>query len=70
MVEWEKESFLEDRMYLSKVVGFQLWMQREMENRVNKLPSLGYDEVAEIKVAVTTMAFKNGEIIDLLRKRG
>lgn len=22
MVEWEKESFLEDRMYLSKVVGF------------------------------------------------
>lgn len=41
-----------------------------MENRVNKLPSLGYDEVSEIKVAVTTMAFKNGEIIDLLRKRG
>ena len=41
-----------------------------MENRVEKLPSLGYDEVDRCEVAVTTMAFKNGEIIHKLRERG
>ncbi len=41
-----------------------------MERRLAKLPNLGYDDVPEVKVAVTTMAFKNGEIINMLRERG
>lgn len=41
-----------------------------MEKRLSQLPNLGYDEVADCKIAVTTMAFKNGEIIKLLKERG
>lgn len=35
------------------------------------LPDLGYeDEPQDIKIAVTTFAFKNHEIINLLKQRG
>jgi len=46
-----------------------------METRLNRLPDLGYEEsvtdgTETIKVAVTTLAFKNAEMIHLLRERG
>ena len=50
--------------------GFQLWIQTEMMKRLNQTPALDFDEDSEVKVAVTTMAFKNSKIIQLLRKRG
>ena len=42
-----------------------------MQKRLQETHPL-YDEPAtdELKVAVTTMAFKNGKIINLLRERG
>lgn len=43
-----------------------------MENKLSQLPDLGYEEepVKEIKVAVTTFAFDNADLINLLRTRG
>ena len=41
-----------------------------MEQKLSKIPSLHYDTEVEVRVAVTSMAFHNGEIIKLLRDRG
>ena len=43
-----------------------------MERRLKQLPDLGYEEDIqyEIKVAVTTFAYKNGSMIKALRERG
>lgn len=43
-----------------------------MEERLTKCPDLGFEDepTARIEVAVTTLAFKNAEIINLLRERG
>lgn len=34
------------------------------------MPNLGYDEVESVEIAVTTLAFRNAEIINLLKERG
>jgi len=43
-----------------------------MEERLDQLPDLGYEDepVEHVKIAVTTFAFKNSEIINLLKQRG
>lgn len=43
-----------------------------MEERLTKCPDLGFEDepTARIEVAVTTLAFKNADIINLLRERG
>ena len=43
-----------------------------MENRLSELPDLGYNDEPsdQIKVAITTFAYKNGDVIELLRNRG
>ena len=43
-----------------------------MENRLSLLPDLGYNTEPsdKIKIAITTFAYKNGDVIELLRKRG
>lgn len=43
-----------------------------MERRVSLLHDLGYEDepVEEVKIAVTTFAFNNSEMIDLLKQRG
>ena len=41
-----------------------------MQERLEKTPSLNYDEDNNTKVACTTMAFRNADMIDMLRKRG
>lgn len=69
--DWIEESLAEGREYLSKLQSFQFWIQRQMERRLLQTPSLGYEDTDDcVEVAVTTMAFKNEKIINLLRKRG
>ena len=42
-----------------------------MEQRLNERPSLGFEPESEpVRVACTTMAFDNADVINLLRKRG
>lgn len=42
-----------------------------METRLEKQVDLGYDDgEPSVKIAKTTLAFNNAEIIDLLRQRG
>lgn len=47
-------------------------MTQEMERRLSLLPDLGFEEepIEEIKIAVTTFAYNNGDGIHLLRERG
>ena len=72
MESWIEKSSTEGREYQSKVHSFQAWIQHEMETRISELPDLGFEDepVKEIKIAVTTLAFKNAEVIQLLRQRG
>ena len=58
--------------YVSKVQAFRDWITDEMEARLDYLPDLGFEEepVEYIKVALTTFAFKNADIVNLLKKRG
>jgi hypothetical protein len=52
---------------------FRDWIQNEMEEKLTKLPNLGYDDDGapeRIEIAATTFAFENGQLIKLLRKRG
>ena len=58
--------------YISRVEAFRDWIQIEMESRLDQLPDLGFEDepVEHIKVAITTFAFKNAEIIELLKERG
>ena len=43
-----------------------------MEQRLDQLPDLGFEDqpVDQIKIAITTFAFKNADIINLLTERG
>lgn len=51
---------------------FKIWIQQEMEKKLSKLEDLGFEDtpVDEIHVAVTTLAFDNAELINLLKTRG
>lgn len=52
--------------------AFRDWFTDEMERRLDQMPDLGYEDepVDHVKIAVTTFAFKNAEIINLLQERG
>ena len=62
----------EGKFFQSRVQCFQDWIQKEMERRISELPDLGFEDepVEHVKVAVTTLAFKNADVINLLRQRG
>jgi len=51
--------------YVSRVEAFRDWFQQEMETRVSEMPDLGYEDqpVEQIKIAVTTFAFRNADMI-------
>ena len=70
MNKWIAESKKEGREYLSKLQSFQFWIQKEMERKLNKTPYLEFDDDPTVRVAVTTMAFRNANMISLLRERG
>ena len=77
-LEIQKEAWIDEAArqgrapFLSRVQSFQAWIQWEMEQRLSKMPDLGYEDepVKDVKIAVTTLAFKNADIINLLKKRG
>ena len=74
----EAENFLQEeharsgKSYSSRPDAFRDWITHEMERRLKQLPDLGYEDEYqdEIKVAVTTFAYKNGSMIKALRERG
>lgn len=74
----EAETFLEQELqrsgktYRARPDAFRDWVTREMEQRLVQLPGLGYDTdpTMPVKIALTTFAYKNGDIIELLRERG
>lgn len=55
-----------------KLQQFREYFDREMSTRLTNLPDLGFeDEPPEkISIALTTFAFDNSELINLLRERG
>ena len=54
---------------MARADGFRDWITEEMERRLSQLPDLGFEDepVEQVKIAVTTFAYNNGGIIDLLR---
>ena len=51
---------------------FRDWIQNEMEEKLLKIPDLGYEDnpPERIEIAATTFAFENADLIALLKKRG
>ena len=72
MATWNEKSIAAGRhAYNSDADSFKHWLVNEMEERLAKLPDLGYEEgEPNLKVAIASLAFKNGEMINLLRERG
>lgn len=72
MQPWVEKCAGEGKEFQSRVHCFQGWIQNEMETRISELPDLGYEDepVEKVKVAVTTLAFKNADVINMLRQRG
>ena len=56
----------------TKIAAFRDFMQEELEERLTRMPDLGYEDEApeRIKIAMITFAFENEAMITLLRKRG
>lgn len=59
---------------MSENMQFKLYVETELEKRINKLPDLGYDlpEIRKYKkrVASATFAYENQEVINWLNDRG
>ena len=60
------------KKYLSLVEAFRDWLKVEIEKRLDCMPDLGFEDepVDHVKVAMTTFAFENHEVIKLLTERG
>lgn len=54
MDAWNEKCRTENKEFDSKILSFQGWLKYEMEDRMSKMPDLGFDEVEneKIKVAV------------------
>ena len=72
MDAWNEKCEQENRVFDSKILSFQGWLQYEMEDRISKMPDLGFDEVEpeRIRVAVIQLDCDDGEVINLLKDRG
>jgi hypothetical protein len=56
---------------MTMIVHFRNWITKEMEDKLSAMPSLGFDtEVDRIKIANTSFAFDNADLINLLKQRG
>ena len=72
-LDWARnQKFIKSKDYVSRVEAFRDWIQHEMQRRLDQIPDLGYEEepVEHVKIAITTFAFKNPDIINLLKERG
>ena len=69
---WIAKQHEKEIRYVSSMEAFRDWIQHEMESRLDQLPDLGYEDepVDHVKIAVTSFAYNNAEIIHLLRERG
>lgn len=56
----------------TKVAAFRDYIQNELEERITRLPDLGYEEEVpdRMRISMITFAYDNSELVDLLRKRG
>ena len=72
MDKWNEKCRQENKEFDSKILSFQGWLQYEMEDRMSKMPDLGYDEVETnmCKVAVIQLDCDDGDVINLLKDRG
>ena len=55
MDAWNEKCRNENKDYDSKILSFQGWIQYEMEDRMSKMPDLGYDEVEDDKIKVAVI---------------
>lgn len=70
--DWVKKCAEKGMTFNTDASCFHTWIRYEMERRLSLMPDLGFEEepVEDIKIAVTKLAFKNAEIVNLLRLRG
>lgn len=68
---FEKEKF-DVTLPKAKLAQFRDYLKAEMEDRLTRLPDLGYEEEPpeQIKIAMISFAFDNAEVINLLKERG
>lgn len=68
----DEEEFSKAKFGQTPNIAFREWIKKLFEDRISDLPDLGYeDEVQErINISICTLAFENGALIDLLKKRG
>lgn len=70
------DTFLKDKYDVmsgkTKIAAFRDFLKTELEERITRLPDLGYEDPApeRIEIAMVTFAFDNSELINLLRVRG
>ncbi len=77
-LDQEAETYLEEeqrrsgKLYVARADAFRDWITQEMERRLTMLPDLGFEDepLGEVKVALTTFAYNNSDVINLLRERG
>jgi orotidine-5'-phosphate decarboxylase len=59
---------------ISDIVQFKLFVKQEMEARLTEFPAQHVEDldgdVASVKIALTTFAFDNAEVINDLKRRG
>jgi hypothetical protein len=70
--DWDQKQRENGIEYVTEQEGFKDWVCATMEARLDRMPDQGLEDepVEHIKVAKATMAFKNAEVIKLLRERG
>lgn len=76
MYEQFKMHYLDPTNPLNELAQLKLYIQYELQKRLNEFPDLGIDEPnedgspTEIKIGQLTFAFHNGKLIKWLKQRG
>jgi len=69
--EYWKSYYKKEDNPMSEMAQFKVYIQETLEERINKMDDLGFDdEIIDQKIAQITFAFYNEQIIEWLRKRG
>ena len=57
---------------ISKIESFKGYLKKTLEDRLTRMPDLGYEDPApeRINIAMISFAYDNAELINLLRQRG
>jgi len=67
-----QQNYLDPTNPMGEIQQFKLYIQLELEKRLNQFPNNGVDGPGEqnIKIAQITLAFNNAKVINWLMKRG